>query len=287
MKSKYSNCMEQFQVWLRLQSVISQAWYNSYNSFPASGQMLGLIMCEGLSCLSAPSDHDSALCPWVGVWESTSTYHRRRLISTQPPTSTAPPLAHSQWPSHCWIPPSLLSPYLHLQSNNAWLNFSTQHIDCSDYNTLSTAPPDPFSLSALCPSPCLLVNHHPLCFSMAQSQDPVNPKTWLMELSLLLTIWAPLSCCLRGTRPRTYAWCRPRKLSAGSRYSKTHWQTHIHTQTHIYFIFLSLKYPYPYFFSSAGPIVSIMLFPLEELHRFEWGSSTLSWQNDPETNLRN
>lgn len=110
--------------------------------------MLGFIMCEGLSCLSAPSDHDSTLCPGVGVWESSSTYHRRRFISAQPPTSSAPPSAHSQWPSHCSIPPSLLFPSLLLQSNSVWLYFSTQHVDSSDYiyiyiyiNTLSTAHP--------------------------------------------------------------------------------------------------------------------------------------------------
>ncbi|XP_069030618.1 amyloid-beta A4 precursor protein-binding family A member 2 isoform X2 [Embiotoca jacksoni] len=71
-------------------------------------------------------DHDSALCSKVSVWESTPTY--RRLISA--PTRTAPPSAHSQWPSHRSDPSSLLSPYLHLQSNSVWLYFFTQHTDC-------------------------------------------------------------------------------------------------------------------------------------------------------------
>lgn len=77
---------------------------------------------------------------------------------------------------------------------------------------------------------CLPINHNFLLLPLAQSQDPANQRTWLMELSLLLTTWAPLSCCLRGTLPRTYAWCRPRKLSAGSRYSKS--LSRMHAITH-------------------------------------------------------
>lgn len=94
-------------------------------------------------------------------------------------------------------------------------------------------PPDPIGIPSLCPSLCLPFNHHSLCFSPTQSQDPANLKTWLMELSLLLITWAPLSCCLRGTPQRTYAWCRPRRLSAGSRYSKdSHWLKHPNIKTH-------------------------------------------------------
>lgn len=86
-------------------------------------------------------------------------------------------------------------------------------------------------LPTLCIFLCLPINHHSLCFALDQSQDPVNQKTWLMELSLLLTTWAPLSCCQRETPPRTYAWCRPRRLSAGSRYSKTYTLLRTHTHT--------------------------------------------------------
>lgn len=195
--------------------------------------MLGPVMCEGLCCLSAPSDHDSTLCPRVGVRESTSTFHRHRLIRAS--------ASHQHWTSVSSQPVAIsllyptqpvisISPSPEQQCLASFL-----HTAC--WLQLLLYPPyctlDPFSLTALCPSPHLTVNHHPLCFFLAQSQDPVNQKTWLMELSLLLTTWAPLSCCLRGIPPRTFAWCRPRRLSAGSRYSKTHPHTPSHTDSHI------------------------------------------------------
>lgn len=191
--------------------------------------MLGLIMCEGLSCLSAPSDHDSTLCPRVGVHIYISqTQINLRPASHQLCTSisslpvaisllnpTQPVISTSPSPEQ-----QCLALLLHTAHWLQWLRYALHRT------------PDPFNLTTLCPSLCHRINHSSLCFPLAQSQDPANQKTWLMELSLLLTTWAPLSCCLRGTPPRTSAWCRPRRLSAGSRYSKTHTCSHPNALTH-------------------------------------------------------
>lgn len=178
-------------------------------------------MCERLCCLSAPSDQrivSLSGCLRVHIYISQTqinlspaSHQHCTTISSQP---VAISLLRAGWDPAC---------YHHISFSRA-----TAFGSISPHSTMTAvitipSPMHTLSVQRHSLSPCLPVNHHPLCFSMAQFQDPANQKTWLMELSLLLTTWAPLSCYLRGTPPRTYAWCRPRKLSAGSRYSKSHW----------------------------------------------------------------
>ena len=154
----------------------------------------------------------------VGAWKSISAYHRCRFISVKPPTRSEPLSAHQQWPRHRSVPPSPLAIIIFVS-----------------WPTLLAL----FQLSVL--HRLSAINHNFLWLPLAQSQGPANQKTWLMELSLLLTTWAPLNCCLRGTLPRTYAWCRPRRLSAGSRYSTSLTlslslsNTHTHHSCYFYF----------------------------------------------------
>lgn len=76
---------------------------------------LPLGRCSTLECVRGSAARlllqiVAAQC--VPEWVSDSTHlHITGTDSSQPsrpPTSSAPPLAHSQWPSHCSFPPSLL-----------------------------------------------------------------------------------------------------------------------------------------------------------------------------------
>lgn len=127
-------------------------------SFCAAGQMQSNILW-GISCLSAASDHDSTLCPSVGVWECTSPYHKHRLISGLSPTSAAPPLTQSLGRLTAQSHPAC---YHHGSISRATVFGSVSpHSTLTILITRPTSPQRPLSS----PSSCLSVNHLPLSVS--------------------------------------------------------------------------------------------------------------------------
>lgn len=140
----------------RIQRLRRQAWYHSHSGalFRPLGQMPGLITCERLSlpvCSFRSWQHIVSLsgCLRVHIYISQTQINLSPASHQLCASISAEPVAISLLsPSQPVIAFSSISRATALGSVSL-----TQHADCSDYNTLSTARRSPFTLTVLCPSP--------------------------------------------------------------------------------------------------------------------------------------